>query len=36
MVVGHMQGEPKEKVLTWAEFEVEGFMRTWNHARARG
>ena len=28
MVLGRMQGEPTEKNLTWAEIEVEGFMRT--------
>ena len=28
MVVRHMQGEPMEKTLGWAESEVEGFMRT--------
>lgn len=28
MTVRHMQGEPMEKVLAWAESEVEGFMRT--------
>jgi ABC-type glycerol-3-phosphate transport system substrate-binding protein len=28
MVVRHMQGEPMEKTLGWAEGEVEGFMRT--------
>jgi ABC-type glycerol-3-phosphate transport system substrate-binding protein len=28
MVVRHMQGEPMEKTLAWAESEVEGFMRT--------
>ena len=28
MVVKHMQGEPIEKVLAWAESECEGFMRT--------
>ena len=27
MVVRHMQGEPMEKTLAWAEAEVEGFMR---------
>lgn len=27
MIVRHMQGEPIEKTLTWAEGEVEGFMR---------
>jgi ABC-type glycerol-3-phosphate transport system substrate-binding protein len=28
MTVRHMQGEPMEKTLAWAEGEVEGFMRT--------
>jgi len=28
MVVRHMQGEPMEKTLAWAESEIEGFMRT--------
>ncbi|HMK81625.1 MAG TPA: ABC transporter substrate-binding protein [Xanthobacteraceae bacterium] len=28
MIVRHMQGEPMEKTLAWAEGEVEGFMRT--------
>ena len=28
MIVRHMQGEPMEKMLTWAEAEVEGFLRT--------
>jgi ABC-type glycerol-3-phosphate transport system substrate-binding protein len=28
MTVRHMQGEPIEKTLAWAESEVEGFMRT--------
>ena len=28
MVVRHLQGEPMEKTLGWAEGEVEGFMRT--------
>jgi len=28
MTVRHMQGEPMEKTLAWAESEVEGFMRT--------
>jgi ABC-type glycerol-3-phosphate transport system substrate-binding protein len=28
MTVRHMQGEPTEKTLAWAESEVEGFMRT--------
>jgi len=28
MVVRHMQGEAMEKTLSWAEAEVEGFMRT--------
>jgi ABC-type glycerol-3-phosphate transport system substrate-binding protein len=27
MVVRHLQGEPMEKTLAWAESEVEGFMR---------
>ena len=27
MVVRHMQGEPMEKTLAWAETEIEGFMR---------
>lgn len=27
MIVKHMQGEPIEKVLAWAEGELEGFMR---------
>jgi ABC-type glycerol-3-phosphate transport system substrate-binding protein len=27
MVVRHLQGEPMEKTLAWAENEVEGFMR---------
>jgi ABC-type glycerol-3-phosphate transport system substrate-binding protein len=27
MVVRHMQGEPLEKTLAWAETELEGFMR---------
>jgi ABC-type glycerol-3-phosphate transport system substrate-binding protein len=27
MAVKHIQGEPMEKVLSWAESEVEGFMR---------
>jgi ABC-type glycerol-3-phosphate transport system substrate-binding protein len=27
MIVKHMQGEPMEKVLAWAEGELEGFMR---------
>jgi ABC-type glycerol-3-phosphate transport system substrate-binding protein len=27
MIVKHLQGEPMEKVLAWAESEVEGFMR---------
>jgi hypothetical protein len=26
--VRHMQGEPMEKTLAWAESEVEGFLRT--------
>ncbi len=28
MTVRHMQGEPMEKTLAWAESEVEGFLRT--------
>jgi ABC-type glycerol-3-phosphate transport system substrate-binding protein len=28
MAVRHMQGEPMEKTLAWAEAEVEGFLRT--------
>lgn len=28
MTVRHMQGEPMEKTLAWAEQEVEGFLRT--------
>jgi ABC-type glycerol-3-phosphate transport system substrate-binding protein len=28
MTVRHLQGEPMEKTLAWAETEVEGFMRT--------
>jgi hypothetical protein len=28
MVVRHMQGETMEKTLTWAESELEGFMRS--------
>ena len=28
MTVRHMQGEPMEKALAWAESEIEGFMRT--------
>jgi len=28
MTVRHMQGEPVEKTLAWAESEAEGFMRT--------
>ncbi len=28
MVVRHLRGEPMEQVLSWAETEVEGFMRT--------
>lgn len=28
MIVRHLQGEPMEKTLAWAEGEVEGFMRT--------
>jgi hypothetical protein len=27
MVVRHLQGEPMEKTLAWAETEVAGFMR---------
>ena len=27
MTVRHLQGEPMEKTLAWAESEVEGFMR---------
>ena len=27
MVVRHLQGEPLEKTLAWAESEVEGFLR---------
>jgi ABC-type glycerol-3-phosphate transport system substrate-binding protein len=27
MVVRHLQGEPMEKTLAWAEIEVEGFLR---------
>jgi hypothetical protein len=27
MTVRHIQGEPMEKTLTWAEGELEGFMR---------
>ena len=27
MSVRHLQGEPMEKTLAWAETEVEGFMR---------
>jgi ABC-type glycerol-3-phosphate transport system substrate-binding protein len=27
MIVRHMQGEPMEKTLAWAETELEGFMR---------
>jgi hypothetical protein len=27
MTVRHLQGEPIEKTLTWAESEVEGFLR---------
>jgi len=26
--VRHLQGEPMEKTLAWAEGEVEGFLRT--------
>ncbi len=28
MIVRHMQGEPMEKTLAWAESELEGFMRS--------
>jgi ABC-type glycerol-3-phosphate transport system substrate-binding protein len=28
MTVRHLQGEPMEKTLAWAESEIEGFMRT--------
>ena len=28
LTVRHLQGEPMEKALSWAESEVEGFMRT--------
>jgi hypothetical protein len=28
MTVRYLQGEPLEKALTWAENEVEGFMRS--------
>jgi hypothetical protein len=28
LTVRHMQGEPMEKALAWAESEIEGFMRT--------
>jgi len=28
MTVRHMQGEPMEKTLAWAEGEIEGYMRT--------
>jgi ABC-type glycerol-3-phosphate transport system substrate-binding protein len=28
MIVRHLQGEPMEKTLSWAEGEIEGFMRT--------
>ena len=28
MTVRHIQGEPMEKTLAWAESEIEGFMRT--------
>jgi ABC-type glycerol-3-phosphate transport system substrate-binding protein len=28
MIVRHLQGEPMEKTLAWAETEVEGFLRT--------
>ena len=27
MVVRHLQGEPLENTLAWAESEVEGFLR---------
>jgi hypothetical protein len=27
MIVRHLQGEPMEKTLGWAEGEVEGFMQ---------
>jgi hypothetical protein len=27
MTVRHLQGEPMEQTLAWAEGEVEGFMR---------
>jgi hypothetical protein len=29
MTVRHLQGEPMEATLAWAEREVEGFMRSW-------
>jgi len=28
MAVRHLQGEPMEKTLGWAETQVEGFMRS--------
>jgi ABC-type glycerol-3-phosphate transport system substrate-binding protein len=28
MILRHMQGEPMEKTLSWAEDEIEGYMRT--------
>ena len=28
MTVRHMQGEPPEKTLAWAEGEVEGYLHT--------
>jgi hypothetical protein len=28
MTVRHLQGEPMETTLSWAEREVEGFMRS--------
>jgi hypothetical protein len=28
MTVRHLQGEPMEQTLSWAEGEVEGYMRT--------
>ncbi len=28
MIVRHMQNDPLEKTLTWAEDEVEGYLRT--------
>ena len=30
MTVRHMQGEPLEKTLAWAEGEVGGYLRTWS------